>query len=212
MFSVIYSDRRKNDVTLRKLKNDIIMGYLGNFFIGIDQLGNVLAGGNPDNTVSSRVGFYNSPNYVQGGAPWQWKLFEQLIDATFYPIDGPDHCHEAYYNDAGEIFDPGTNDFLIFLAGCIIVPSCIVIAVLLYTLYIIGVVSPKKLNRNKRVKSRLKAATSKLKGTLHELNEHPVKLDIEMFENAMSTKIMGDLLVEKIRAKLDLEQEQLKPS
>jgi len=182
------------------------MGYLGNFFVAIDQLGNVLAGGNPDNTVSSRVGFYNSSNYVKGDAPWQWKLFEQIIDTTFYPIDGTNHCHEAYYNDAGELFDPETNDFLIFLVGLFIVPSCIIIGLLLYTLYALRLVSPKKINRNKKVRARLKAATSKMKGTIHELDEHVVRTDIEMLKSAMSTKIMSDLLVEKIKVKMHLTE------
>jgi len=182
------------------------MGYLGNFFVAIDQLGNVLAGGNPDNTVSSRVGFYNSSNYVKGDAPWQWKLFEQIIDTTFYPIDGDNHCHEAYYNDAGELFDPETNDFLIFLVGCFVVPSCIIIGLLLYTLFALRLVSPKKINRNKKVRARLKAATSKLKGTIHELDEHVVRTDIEMLKSAMSTKIMSDLLVEKIKVKMHLTE------
>jgi len=182
------------------------MGYLGNFFVAIDQLGNVLAGGNPDNTVSSRVGFYNSSNYVKGDAPWQWKLFEQIIDTAFYPIDGANHCHEAYYNDAGEVFDPETNDFLIFLVGCFIVPSCIIIGLLLYTLFALRLVSPKKINRNKKVRARLKAATSKMKGTIHELDEHVVRTDIEMLKSAMSTKIMSDLLVEKIKVKMHLTE------
>ncbi|PCH76652.1 MAG: hypothetical protein COB98_05545 [Flavobacteriaceae bacterium] len=181
------------------------MSYLGNFFIAIDQLGNVMAGGNPDNTISSRVGYYNSHNYFKNNTPWQWRLFEQIIDASFYPVDGPSHCHEAYYNDAGEVFDPGTNDFLIFLAGCIIIPSCILIALLLYTLFVFGLVSPRKINRNSKVKSRLKTAKAKLNGTLHELKEHPVKIDLEILEKALATQIISDLLVARIKGMLGLK-------
>ena len=39
------------------------MNYLVNFFVSIDQFGNVLAGGNPDNTISSRVGYYTEKYY-----------------------------------------------------------------------------------------------------------------------------------------------------
>jgi len=67
-------------------------------------------------------------------------------------------------------------------------------------------VSPKKINRNKKVRARLKAATSKMKGTIHELDEHVVRTDIEMLKSAMSTKIMSDLLVEKIKVKMHLTE------
>lgn len=179
------------------------MSYLRNFFVAIDQLGNVLASGNPDNTISSRVGYYNNHKNLQGEAPWQWRLFEQIIDLTFYPIDGPNHCHEAYFSDAGETFDPETSDFMIFLAGCIILPSCIIIATLLYTLFALGLVSPKRINRNEEVKFRLKRAEAKLNGTLHELNKHIVKIDQEMLENALMTQKSSNLLVEKIKDLLD---------
>ena len=100
------------------------MSYLSNFFVSIDQLGNVLAGGNPDNTISSRVGYYNKHNIQAEKAPLQWRIFETIINFTFYPIDGVDHCHEAFHNDAGEEFDKNTKNILVaILASVIIVPS-----------------------------------------------------------------------------------------
>ncbi len=182
------------------------MRYLGRFFIAIDQLGNVLAGGNPDNTISSRVGYYNSRNYTESQVAWQWRFFEQIIDVTFYPIDGPNHCHEAYYSDSGEVFDENTkNELLVFLSAIIIIPSCIIIGFFLYSLYVFGVVSPKQINRNSEVKNRLKTVKSKLDGTLHELNDHIVKVDVEMLEKALATQQSCKQLLVKIKEMLDLK-------
>lgn len=42
-----------------------IWRYFSNFFVAIDQLGNTVAGGNPDNTISARVGYYNEHYYKE---------------------------------------------------------------------------------------------------------------------------------------------------
>ncbi len=157
------------------------MGYLGNFFVSIDQLGNAIAGGNPDNTISSRVGYYNKHNNNDEIAPWQWRVFEKIINFTFYPIDGEDHCHEAYHNDAGETFDTRTNNILVaLLAAIIIIPSCLLISLFLYPLYLFNVVSPKQIDRNENLIKRLNLSKAKLDGTYNELIEHEVRADEEL--------------------------------
>ena len=100
------------------------MKVLSNFFVSIDQLGNVLAGGNPDNTISSRVGYYTEEYYPPDKIPVKWKFFRNVINFSFYPIDGKDHCKEAYLNDAGEEFDKDTSDYVIAILATIIIPSC----------------------------------------------------------------------------------------
>lgn len=183
------------------------MSYLGNFFVSIDQLGNAIAGGNPDNTISSRVGFYNKHNKSGNRAPWQWRIFEKIINFTFYPIDGKEHCHEAYHNDAGEAFDLHTKNVLVaLLAAIIIIPSCIFIASLLYTLYLFGIVSPKQINRNKNIKNRLYLAKAKLEGTLHELNEHHVEVDDELKTCALETIDSAKNVSEKINGMINLQK------
>lgn len=183
------------------------MGYLNNLFVSIDQLGNVLAGGNPDNTISSRVGYYNKHNTGVEKAPWQWRLFEKVINFTFYPIDGEDHCHEAFHNDAGEEFDTNTNNILVaILAALIIIPSCLLISILLYTLYAFGIVSPKFIDRNKNIKKRLKLAQAKLDGTLHELNEHKVEIDDALKEDALKTIESAQDVYDKINGMLSLRK------
>lgn len=181
------------------------MRYLGNFFVSIDQLGNVLAGGNPDNTISSRVGYYNRHNNSSKKAPLQWMVFEKIIDFTFYPIDGNDHCHEAFHNDAGEEFDNKTNNILVaILASALIIPSCILITTILYLLYLLGIVSPKYIDRNKNIKKRLQLAQAKLEGTLHELNEHKVEVDDELNEDALNTIEIAKSVSDKISGMLNL--------
>jgi len=183
------------------------MGYLGNFFVSIDQLGNAIAGGNPDNTISSRVGFYNQHNKSGTKAPWQWRIFEKIINFTFYPIDGEAHCHEAYHNDAGEAFDLHTKNVIVaLLAASIIIPSCILISLLLYPLYLFGIVSPKQIDRNANIKNRLYLAKAKLEGTLHELNEHKVKVDDELKACALDTIESAENVSEKINGMLNLIQ------
>lgn len=35
------------------------MSYFKNILVSVDQLGNAICGGNPDNTISARVGFFS---------------------------------------------------------------------------------------------------------------------------------------------------------
>ena len=184
------------------------MSYIVNFFVSIDQLGNTIAGGNPDNTISSRVGFYNKHNTIPGEkAPWQWRLFQKIINLSFWPIDGKGHCHEAFHNDAGEDFDKNTKNILVaILAAVIIIPSCVLISILLYTLYALRIVSPKYIDRNKNIKKRLNSAQAKLDGTLHELNEHKVDVDDVLKQNALETIKSAENVSEKINGMLNLKK------
>ncbi len=140
------------------------MNFMPNFFVSIDQLGNVLAVGNPDNTISSRIGYYTEYHYDENSIPLKWRLFRSIINSTFFPIDGINHCKEAYHNDSGEDFYRGTSDTAVAILAVIIIPSCLIIAMLLYTLYIFGAVSPKKINRSRNIRNRLEIAEAKLKG------------------------------------------------
>ncbi len=95
--------------------------------IAIDQLGNAIAGGHPDATISARVGYF-SENAKRGRA--YWKSLQWIIDFAFYPIDGPNHCYEAWQADKDELFQRGS-DLMRFILSFIIVIVCPVIAVVL---------------------------------------------------------------------------------
>jgi len=170
------------------------MSYLKNLLVSIDQLGNTLAGGNPDNTISSRVGYYNHLE----DTTWYWQIFEKIVDFTFYPIDGPHHCHEAYHNDAGEEFDEGTKNWAIALLAILIIGSCAIISVVLYVLYIFGVVSPKNINRYKNIEQRLLRVKGKLHGAFFELEEHDIEADDQLKDLANATIAIANNISIKI--------------
>jgi len=182
------------------------MRYFSNFFIAIDQLGNVIAGGNPDNTISSRVGYYTEVYYEKENIPLKWKLFRDIIDATFYPVDGENHCKEAYYNDAGEDFDPHTSDVAIAFLALLIIIGCLFIAIALYFFFGLGLVSPKKINRTKNIKQRLKSAEVKLRGVLTELNMYKVEVDEELNDIVEDTDERIEDIVLKISGVLELNK------
>ena len=112
-------------------KNSPVWKYISHLFLSIDQFGNALAGGNSDNTISARIGFYNHHESPVRKVAGYWKFLEWVIDTTFEPVDGKGHCHEAYHNDASEIFDNYVTRFFILMAFIIIIPSCILIAAIL---------------------------------------------------------------------------------
>lgn len=147
--------------------------YVSSLFISIDQFGNAVAGGNPDNTISARVGYYNHYHSFKGsGVPWYWRWFEKVIDTAFWPVDGVGHCHQAYHNDAGEVFDNRTTNFFIGLAAFIlIIPSCLLIGLLLYTLYFLGIVKQSSKTPDEKLVKRFRTATLLLKSVNQEIDE-----------------------------------------
>jgi hypothetical protein len=62
-------------------------GYIRNVAIGFDQLLNALTGGWPDESLSSRTARYSHRQ--------PFKTLEPIIDAIFYPFQGPNHCKNA---------------------------------------------------------------------------------------------------------------------
>ncbi|VAW64987.1 hypothetical protein MNBD_GAMMA11-138 [hydrothermal vent metagenome] len=97
------------------------MSWIRGILIAIDQLGNALAGGNPDSTVSARVGhFARKQNNI---LHFYWKTMEAVINHTFYPIHGPDHCYKSHLADRDEKNIAGS-DTMRAILGLIIIASC----------------------------------------------------------------------------------------
>lgn len=180
------------------------MGYLKNLLIALDQFGNVIAGGNPDNTVSARVGKFNHDADQGLKVGWYWIVFKKIIDFAFYPIDGPGHCHEAYFSDIGETFDTETNNIaFITIQFIFIVPVCTVIAILTYIAWGLGFTSPREINRSQEISNRLYLTHAKLKGVEHEILEHPAILEKSLVQEAEVVTALA-LCVEKlIKAKIN---------
>jgi hypothetical protein len=72
--------------------------YLINLLIGIDQLGNALTGGDPDETISSRIG--KIKRHHNGVVPWRRPL-TKIIDFALDKID-PNHSIDAIEEDEGK--------------------------------------------------------------------------------------------------------------
>ncbi len=71
--------------------------YILNFLISIDQLGNTIAGGDPDETISSRLGKLK----VKHGGKIRWtRPFAKFIDWGLDKID-PNHSIDAIEEDEG---------------------------------------------------------------------------------------------------------------
>lgn len=68
-------------------------GYLLNVLIGIDQFGNCLLAGYPDETISARA-------WRRRNAARRWALMRVLIDAMFRCFGQSNHCRDAYESEA----------------------------------------------------------------------------------------------------------------
>ena len=101
------------------------MSWIRGVLIAIDQLGNAVAGGNPDATISARTGYF--ANVHKTRLQFYWKILEYIINCAFYPVDGPDHCYNDYLAEQANYFNEGS-DFLRAVLGLIIIVFCIPIA------------------------------------------------------------------------------------
>lgn len=73
------------------MKDPIYKGYIWAVFISLDQLGNALAGGHPDMTVSARLGYLK---HTRSGR-W-WGPARKMVNWAFYPVDGLGHCGTSF--------------------------------------------------------------------------------------------------------------------
>ncbi|WP_188150463.1 hypothetical protein [Teredinibacter waterburyi] len=110
--------------------------WLWNVMVAIDQLGNAIAGGNPDITISARVGYFandcNNRTFY-----YYWRFLELVIDFTFYPLDGPKHCLQALSQD-DELGHVQGNDLMRSILGIIAVTACLFISILTWSGYALG--------------------------------------------------------------------------
>lgn len=118
------------------------MSYLKRVLIAVDQLGNAIAGGNPDATISGRIGYFakNSHKSVR----LYWLLMQFIVDATFYPLDGYNHCFDSYLNDKNEEYRPAKLVIAFFGLSLITVVSCLILIIPFYIFWAIGVIKRKR--------------------------------------------------------------------
>lgn len=80
------------------------MNYLKRNLVAFDQALNAICDGNPDNTVSARLGYFRS-TYPDERL---WKILSGTVDTLFWFIEGHSHCYRAYLNDRHETFSAGS--------------------------------------------------------------------------------------------------------
>jgi len=128
------------------------MGYIRRTLIAIDQLGNALAGGNPDCTISGRIGYYS--NHANGTIRWYWKILEYIVNETFFPLDGPCHCNCAFHNEEDEKYI-APKGFMVFILSLITIVSCIILALPFHLLWLFNIVKPKRNEKYSTQKSKV---------------------------------------------------------
>jgi len=110
------------------------MTVVGKILKLIDQFGNWCCGGNIDNTISARLGYFQSRDHL--GQKPLWHFLASLVDLAFFAIDGPKHCLQALVN---EMQSDNENDFkkgpkiMIFFLSLTVIGFCIPISIILYS-------------------------------------------------------------------------------
>jgi len=102
--------------------------YWLNIGISLDKLGNSLSAGSHKVTISARTGKYSHTD-----EPYKplWKLQEAVINFAFFPVDGPNHCLNAYKKEKhlkdemreGNKIARGVMFWLIVLPVCVLIGS-----------------------------------------------------------------------------------------
>lgn len=83
--------------------------YCLNVLLGIDQLGNTIWGGSPDETISSRIGRLEVKYGGRDKFPW-YRSWARFLNWALDKIEH-DHCKKAIeYDELGEIRDQSVLD------------------------------------------------------------------------------------------------------
>ncbi|MGB0504373.1 MAG: hypothetical protein ACPGGD_09990 [Thalassolituus sp.] len=99
--------------------------YTHNLMLTVDQLGNTVFRGNPDSTISARTGFNSAMTNSRF-----WLLQERFINYAFKPLDGENHCRQAWQADKDEYFNDAGTMTRVLMAATVML-SCFVIGTLL---------------------------------------------------------------------------------
>jgi len=114
-------------------------GY--NILLSIDQFGNAVANGNPDSTISARVGYFANDGLSNSKYPGYWKFMENMINIAWWPFER-NHCKNAY--DADPEYSYAGNGLAKIALFILALAFSIIISILSYTAWLI---SPTLRNR-----------------------------------------------------------------
>lgn len=94
------------------------MSYIKNVLIAFDKLGNALAMGSPDVTVSARIGYHASNQ----SSFRYWTTLQYIVDWAFEPIDGEGHCVQSIEECELSLDTGGLGLFLVSILVFIFAP------------------------------------------------------------------------------------------
>lgn len=108
--------------------------YVKRVLIGIDKLGNAIAGGNEECTISGRTG-YHAEN-TTGPMLYYWLFLQLIIDITFYPWDGMGHCKQAYEKETDKFLElKSFRGLALFVLSLFTLVSCAIMAPVFWIIY-----------------------------------------------------------------------------
>lgn len=129
------------------------MTYLYNVFFSFDQLANSIAGGTPDNTISSRIGYHCQNAGIL--TKWYWVITSKLIDLTFFlPTNEKHYCKRAFRREEDFGMEKG-NDLIRVLLCLLALVFCPLICVLLYPLRWAGIMKVRQRSNLQEIESNL---------------------------------------------------------
>lgn len=111
------------------------MTYARSVLIAIDQLGNAIAGGNPDCTISGRIGYFSQK--AVHPAVFYWLFLQIIVDLTFYPWDGEGHCRQSYEKEKFNKFYElkSFRVLALFMLSLFTLSSCLIMCPLFWAIY-----------------------------------------------------------------------------
>jgi len=89
--------------------------------LNIDRVGNSFCAGHYKLTVSGRVGYFA---YAKENL--YWNILQWTINNTFHPIDGPNHCWNAFKWESSTDYRRG-NDVALALLSIIVFVACLIL-------------------------------------------------------------------------------------
>jgi hypothetical protein len=109
------------------------MNWFNKILLSVDQLINVLFGGNPDSSISARIGYHVSHSMYSR----YWRIMMKIVDTTFYPLDGKYHCFKAYSQDMEDYSEDSLHWFVLGLLGLVTTLACCLLIIPIFILALI---------------------------------------------------------------------------
>ena len=103
--------------------------YLGRVGNAFSQLGHSISGGTSDVSISGKIGYMTE---IKGSK--YWELLKWVVNNTFEPIDGKNHCQNAYTSDKFERYEIGTGVRQAIICTVLVSIFCPIIAIFTWSI------------------------------------------------------------------------------